>query len=167
MSLGRRPTSRSRSAGRQAAFRPPPTGVLPAMRAGVLALLVLTIGCGPHPTAAGPAPQTAVARDTIDDVIDYPDSPVTIVYIPDPVFPDSLRRQGRCGHADLEYIVGVNGRAEPRSIRVRNATELGFRQPAIRAIEAAKFTPAVYKGRPVRARILQRVKFSIPGFCRG
>ena len=91
------------------------------------------------------------------------DTPVRAVDFRAPKYPASLRSEGLCGSADITYVVGTNGKAEPPSIAVIAATRPAFGQAAADAIRASTFTPAIKHGQPVRQRVNQRATFSLGG----
>src|SRR6266542_495159 len=84
------------------------------MQALILSALLLLVACRhrrptstPEPSANS-RPADSLAYETI--TVDRAAQPIDI---PKPRYPPDLRSSGRCGYADLKYIVGVDDRAEP------------------------------------------------------
>ena len=65
------------------------------------------------------------------------------------------------GWVQLRYIVGMDGHAEPGSIRSLQSSNTAFESPAIEAIAHANFRPARLKGRVVRQLVEQVVRFTV------
>jgi protein TonB len=123
----------------------------------VFAASLLMIGCGAHqaPVAAAADPSGPVYEES---ELDRPANPITI---PMPEYPDDLRSVGAPGRVRLEYVVGSDGRVEPATIRVVEATQPAFAQAAVKAIRDALFHPGVKDGRYVRAQVKQVIAFNI------
>ncbi|HEX5831169.1 MAG TPA: TonB family protein [Gemmatimonadaceae bacterium] len=83
--------------------------------------------------------------DQVDQPVQAdPDAPVV------PAYPDSLARQGVTGHVLMEFVVGVEGRPEIRSLKVLSATDRRLAILAIVAVRGARFVPARKDGKVVR-----------------
>jgi protein TonB len=89
------------------------------------------------------------------------DDPVQPLNFPKPKYPPVLQQAGIAGSVDVQYVVGVDGRAEHESFRVLRSTNKAFEEPAREAIMGATFKPAKIKGQPVRQLVQQRVSFNI------
>lgn len=76
-----------------------------------------------------------------------------------PMFPERLRRDGWDGRVVLEFVIGVDGRVEPASMRRLAATHPLFVAGAERALRSCRFLPARQGERAVRVRALQPVSF--------
>lgn len=114
---------------------------------------------------SGAVPPGVIAGDSLTGV-----SPVTLQEVDDPVewltgpqpkYPPELRRVGVEGSVHLRYIVGVDGLAEPASIKVIKSTNFMFETPSISAILQARFKPARIKGHKVRQLVDQLVRFTL------
>ena len=70
------------------------------------------------------------------------------------------KHPGGSGQVYSQYIVGIDGKAEPGSFRALIATNDKYAKEAQRAIAAADFRPAVYCGTPVRQGVQQRMVFA-------
>jgi hypothetical protein len=70
-----------------------------------------------------------------------------------------LKHPGGNGQVYGQYIVGIDGKAEPGSFRALIATSDKFAREAQRAIGAAEFRSAQYCGTPVRQSVQQRLVF--------
>ena len=89
------------------------------------------------------------------------DDPVQPLNCPKPKYPPVLQQAGIAGSVDVQYVVGIDGRAEHESFRVLRSTNKAFEEPAREAIMGATFKPAKIKGQPVRQLVQQRVSFNI------
>jgi protein TonB len=78
-----------------------------------------------------------------------------------PDYPEGLRRAGVRGMVRVEYVVGVDGRMDPRSLRVLYSTHPGFVLSAVQALRNARFRPAQREGRAVAARVQQIIRFTM------
>lgn len=89
------------------------------------------------------------------------DNPAEPVSQPKPRYPPALQAAGITGHADVEYIVGVDGKVERASVKVIASSNPQFEEPAREAILNSTFRPARYRGQPVRQLVRQRVSFQL------
>jgi TonB family protein len=76
-----------------------------------------------------------------------------------PIYPASLREAGVSGRVMLTLIVDTTGHAEAASIRVLDATNNLFIEPAIASSQSCRFTPALRNGLPVRVRVSLPISF--------
>lgn len=91
------------------------------------------------------------------------DDPVAPMVCPEPRYPPALKTVGVTGQVKLQYVVGVNGRAEPGSVKVISTTNPAFADPAVETINKCTFKPAKMKGTAVRQLVEQNVRFTIGG----
>ncbi|MBM4186401.1 MAG: TonB family protein [Gemmatimonadetes bacterium] len=89
------------------------------------------------------------------------DDPVQALNLPRPKYPPVLQQAGIAGSVDVQYVVGIEGKAEPASFRVLRSTNKAFEEPAREAILAGTFKPAKIRGQPVRQLVQQRISFNI------
>lgn len=89
------------------------------------------------------------------------DRAVEVIDQPAPMYPPSLRTAGVRGYADLEFVVGSDGRVEAASVVIRGATHAAFGESARDAIVGARFRPAMLRGRAVRQLVRQRIRFDL------
>lgn len=89
------------------------------------------------------------------------DDPVQPINFPRPKYPPVLQQAGIAGSVDVQYVVGIEGKAEPESFRVLRSTNKAFEEPARDAIMAGTFKPAKIRGQPVRQLVQQRISFNI------
>ncbi len=89
------------------------------------------------------------------------DDPVVPINFQKPRYPPVLQQAGIAGSVDVQYVVGIDGRAEQGSFRVLRSTNKAFEEPAREAIMNSTFKPAKIKGQPVRQLVQQRVSFTI------
>jgi TonB family protein len=117
----------------------------------------LALGCN------APQPAPSVGADPGGTVYEEAelDRPVSPITIPTPDYPADFREVGAPGRAQLEYIVGPDGRPEPASITVVSATAPGFGVEATKAIRGALFHPGVKGGQAVRTRVKQLITFAV------
>lgn len=91
------------------------------------------------------------------------DDPVQPINFQKPKYPPVLQQAGIAGSVDVQYVVGIDGKAEPESFRVLRSTNKAFEEPAKDAILGSTFKPAKIKGQAVRQLVQQRVSFTIGG----
>lgn len=89
------------------------------------------------------------------------DDPVQAINFQKPKYPPVLQQAGIAGSVDVQYVVGIDGKAEPASFRVLRSTNKAFEDPARDAILGSTFKPAKIKGQAVRQLVQQRVSFTI------
>ncbi|HEX6040325.1 TonB family protein [Longimicrobium sp.] len=78
-------------------------------------------------------------------------------------YPPILRDSRVPGEVRVSFVVGTNGRVEGQSVQVLSSTHEAFEDPAIRAAERMRFTPAQTGGRRVRVRVLLPIQFQTSG----
>ncbi len=89
------------------------------------------------------------------------DDPVQPINFQKPKYPPVLQQAGIAGSVDVQYVVGIDGRAEESSFRILRSTNKAFEAPAREAILSSTFKPAKIKGQAVRQLVQQRVSFTI------
>jgi periplasmic protein TonB len=89
------------------------------------------------------------------------DDPVQPINQPRPKYPPVLQQAGIAGSVDVQYVVGIDGKAEAKGFQILRSTNKAFEEPAREAIMAATFKPAKIKGQPVRQLVQQRISFNI------
>jgi protein TonB len=95
--------------------------------------------------------------------VDQVDDPAEVIGGPPPAYPDVLRSVGVEGVVRLQFVVGIDGRAEPRTIRVVSSSHPAFEANAIEGIAKIVFRPARVRGTPVRQLVTQNVRFALGG----
>jgi TonB family protein len=78
-----------------------------------------------------------------------------------PDYPMELRRAGVQGMVRVEYVVRVNGRMDPRSLRLLSSTHPGFVLTSLQALRKARFKPAQRNGQPVAVTVQQTIRFTL------
>ena len=73
-----------------------------------------------------------------------------VLMIADLKYPADLRMMGIQGRVVLQFVIGLDGRVEPRTITLVSADDVGFISPAREALVTARFRPGRVGGRPVR-----------------
>tara|TARA_B100000212_G_scaffold339883_2_gene319196 strand:- start:2981 stop:4072 length:1092 start_codon:yes stop_codon:yes gene_type:complete len=77
-----------------------------------------------------------------------------------PTYPYSLKNARIGGYAEIEFVIGTNGKVlSPRAVDYSN---IEFNQPAIEAIRRSKWKPAIKDGKNVQFRKSQKVNFIPP-----
>ena len=76
-------------------------------------------------------------------------------------YPPDAQMRGIPGNVLLNIIIGVDGLAEPTSLRVVAASDSIFVPPAQRAILATKWWPGCLNGKRARVRERVAVKFRL------
>ncbi|HEU0054547.1 MAG TPA: TonB family protein [Longimicrobium sp.] len=76
-------------------------------------------------------------------------------------YPPLLRDAGVAGRVTVTLIIDENGRVEPGSVSVIDASSDGFRAPSIRAAERFRFRPARLGGRPVSVLISVPIEWKL------
>jgi beta-lactamase regulating signal transducer with metallopeptidase domain len=79
--------------------------------------------------------------------------------IPTPRYPAALQGSGTDGWVDLQYVVDTTGHVEPSSFKILNQTNKAFVEPAEEAVLSGVYTPAKFRGQPVRQLVQARVAF--------
>lgn len=86
------------------------------------------------------------------------DQPPQLLSKSDSVHPDLLRRSGTSGYVELEWEVGVDGRA--KSINVLSSSRYEYEIPAVEAVRRWRFKPAEENGVSVAAKVRQKLLFN-------
>ncbi|UCG88477.1 MAG: TonB family protein [Gemmatimonadota bacterium] len=78
-------------------------------------------------------------------------------------YPPVLRQRGVEGRVLVEFVVMSDGRVDPSSVEVVEATNDQFRNPAERAVREMAFRPGRVQGESVAVRVQQSVAFTLEG----
>lgn len=73
--------------------------------------------------------------------------------------PEELRRAGTGGTVQLQFVVGANGKVEPNSVEVVDATVPALGSAAKAVAERMEFVPGKKDGGAVRARVQLPITF--------
>jgi protein TonB len=95
--------------------------------------------------------------------VDQVDEPAEVIGGPPPAYPDVLRSVGVEGVVRLQFVVGIDGRAEPGTIRVVSSSHPAFEANAVEGIAKIVFRPARVRGTPVRQLVTQNLRFVLGG----
>jgi hypothetical protein len=91
----------------------------------------------------------------------YPlEHPAEIESMPTADYPDALRPARAEGWVDVTYVVGVDGRVVPSTLRTVSFTHAEFVEPARDAILQGRFRPARSRGCRLSQLVAQRVSFA-------
>lgn len=82
---------------------------------------------------------------------------------PAPVYPEVLRAARVEGGVTARFVVDSTGRVDQRSIAFVGEANVLFERAVRRALEQARFTPAMLHGRPVRMMMRQDFVFRLVG----
>ena len=80
---------------------------------------------------------------------------------PDPKYPQAARRAEREGLVQLEFTVGVDGRATDFKVIKEEPKGFGFGEAAIDAVKRWRFTPAKKGGESVPTRVKIPIRFTL------
>lgn len=86
------------------------------------------------------------------------DTPPQLLSRIEPLYPDLLRQGNISGFVELEWEIGVNGRAS--DVNVLSSSRSEFELPAMEAVKRWRFRPAQKDGRPVPAKVRQKLVFN-------
>jgi len=117
--------------------------------------------------AAPPMPtSTSTAFGCQLPFIIAPDGPIpdvfpTLITMPRPTYPASMRRSGIEGHVVLRALVNTSGRVDSSSILVTQAAHVEFVVPARQALKAALFRPGWFGGQRLDAWITIAIDFNL------
>lgn len=103
-------------------------------------------------SAARPVTEHAAAPERLPDI---PIKPIKQVA---PKYPRELRNRGIPGRVLLRFVVDTNGRVQ--NPEVAQSTDPAFNRPALEAIRAWRFSPAIQNGKPVKTMTQMPLLFS-------
>jgi protein TonB len=89
------------------------------------------------------------------------DRVVELIVQPALRYPPALEHLAVPGTVVLEFVVGVDGRVEPGSVKVVEATDPRFVSAAATVARGSVFRPGELGGRKVRQLVRQRYRFSV------
>ncbi|HET7603959.1 MAG TPA: energy transducer TonB [Gemmatimonadales bacterium] len=108
-------------------------------------------------TGVAIAPDSAGARSIVITSAEADEAPSLLRAGPKLVPPDLA---GIEGHVKLQFIIGVNGKVEPQSLKVLESTGEAFEEPARQMILQSVYRPARRQGETVRVLVQQGVGFA-------
>lgn len=76
-------------------------------------------------------------------------------------YPALLQTAGITGQTVLRFVIDAQGRVEPGSIEVVEASNAGFAEPSLKVAEKFQFAPARVRGRPVRVTIAMPITWTL------
>jgi hypothetical protein len=88
-----------------------------------------------------------------------PDTPVSVVSQPSPVYPSRLAAQNKAGRVWMSYVVSATGRPDGNSFVPLLSDDSLFTEAAKQALLRGRFQPAVLKGQPIPLRVFQVILF--------
>jgi len=105
---------------------------------------------------------TDVAWSLIDAGAVFTSNPGVVpelVSNPDLAAPDSLDSADIKGSVIIQFIVGVDGKVEPESVKIIESPHEGLNDAVTQMFLGAVYKPAQFEGKPVRMRIRQSMTF--------
>jgi len=72
-------------------------------------------------------------------------------------YPERQRRMGVGGSVQVQFVIAQNGKVEPGSVEVVDATTPEFASAAKSVVEKLEFVPGKKDGNAVRARVQQQI----------
>lgn len=78
-----------------------------------------------------------------------------------PIYPQRERSLNEEGTVLIEFAIGIDGRADMKSLKVIHSPGPGFLKSVLDAMPAYTFTPATHNGVPVRSRVVMPFSFSL------
>ena len=110
-------------------------------------------------TATKPPPTWAAPLFLVAGRMPANATPAIVQSQPAPSYPQALLPKGVEGEAYLAFEVDEQGHVAESSIQVLSADDPAFVEPAKQSVREAHFVAATQGGCPVRATLLQRVRF--------
>jgi protein TonB len=74
-------------------------------------------------------------------------------------YPEDLRKQNTGGNVQLEFVIGKDGKVEPSSISVVEASVPALGSAAKAVVEKMEFVPGKKDGQPVRSRVQLPIQY--------
>ena len=109
------------------------------------------------------APRLVLAQDVFSaDQISSPPklvSPAATARLVARSFPEDLRKSNTGGTVQLQFIIGANGKVEPSSIEVVDATVPALGNAAKTVVEKMEFIPGKKDGNAVRTRVMLPIQY--------
>jgi len=78
-----------------------------------------------------------------------------------PEYPESLRSLGVKGQVVAQFVVGENGRYEPGSLKILDASNAAFADAVRRALPGMRFSPAQIGGQKVKQLVQMPFQFNL------
>jgi protein TonB len=93
--------------------------------------------------------------------VDQVDDPAEYIGGSEVVYPVGMKMAGITGVVRLQFVVGVDGKVEPTTVRVVSSSHEAFERSATDGIRAMRFKPAKLRGQPVRQLVEQSIRFRL------
>ncbi len=74
-------------------------------------------------------------------------------------YPADLRNKGVSGEVEIEFVVNTNGKVDPSSVQVVDATVPQLGEAAKSVVKDLEFTPAKVGGQTVRAKVVLPIAY--------
>ena len=116
----------------------------------------------PEDTDLSDVPDPSLGDRTIDAKVEVEvDQRPRTLSTPDPKYPPAARRAEREGLVELEFIVGVDGRASDITVIKEEPKGFSFGEAAIEAVKRWRFVPAKKGGDSVPMRVKIPIRFTL------
>ena len=116
-----------------------------------------TLAAAPSPNSGeSPGTQDSSASLFLSSDVDQPPRLLTDLR---PEYPDVLRRAGVSGAVEVEFVVGKDGRVDPRALQVLTTDHDRFTASVVQALRGARFKAARRGGRAVAVLVRQTIRF--------
>ena len=121
-----------------------------------------TTSIAPEDTDLSDVPDPGLGDRTIDAEVEVEvDQRPRTLSAPDPKYPAAARRAEREGLVDLQFIVGVDGRASDITVIKEEPKGFGFGDAAAEAVKRWRFVPAKKGGASVPMRVKIPIRFTL------
>lgn len=123
--------------------------------AGLVAIAVLAAAATPARASAQAA--ASAAPIFVGDELDIPPkllNPTRTARVVADSYPANLRRMGIGGSVQVQFVIDLNGKVEPESVEVLQASTPAFGEAAKEAVKRIEFYPGKSKGQTVRTKVL-------------
>ena len=80
-----------------------------------------------------------------------------------PEYPESLRSMGVRGQVIAQFVVGENGRYEPGTLKILDASNQAFADAVKKALPGMRFSPAQIGGQKVKQLVQMPFQFQLKG----
>jgi len=105
------------------------------------------------------APRVATAQDKVYALTEVSNPPklsssTTAARLIQESYPEGLRKRGVGGMVELHFIVDANGKVDPTSVEVADATQTALGEAARKVVKRLDFSPGKLNGLNVRTKVV-------------
>lgn len=87
-------------------------------------------------------------------------SPAKVKSLIERTYPPELRNRGIGGKVQVQFVVGVDGKVEPASVKVVATTAPALADAAVEVARMLEFSPGQKDGKAVRSQVLLPIVYS-------